>query len=148
MDDHYVQAFHGMVRDTRQDFGYELPVEVEHYVVLLLADHVDRPHWQPKPSFAETYLQLNNSREAKQLGDACLFMCGVFPEHGQRHGLNIAYYANMGKSSYHRASRDLRKDLFEQLADNFMIVSQMIRATTNPSPVYRSASQYAITSFR
>lgn len=115
-----------MVRDARRDFGYELPVEVEHYVVLLLADHVDRPHWQPEPSFAETYMTISTSRDAKRLGDACLFMTGVFPERGP----SMEYYVNIGSSSYHRAGRELRRDLFDQLARNFSALGRFIQMTT------------------
>ena len=140
MDDNYVQVFHGLVRETRYSHGYELPQDVEHYVVLLLADHVDRPSWQPQDSFAETYMRLQDSRSAKQLGDECLFLCGVFPEYGCRHGLGIDYYAGIGSSSYQRASRDLRRDLFDQLSQQFVVVSRFINATVrgaNLRDIYR-----------
>ena len=72
MDDHYLQVFRSLVRDTRESYGYQLPNFVEQYVVMLLADHIDRPDWMPTNSFVEAYMLIKNSRDAKLLGDECL----------------------------------------------------------------------------
>lgn len=129
MDDHYVQVFHSLVRDTRKSYGYELPGDIEQYVVLLLADHMDRPDWLPDTSFAQSYMLIQSSHDAKVLGDECLFLCGVFPEYGKRRGLDINYYASIGSGSYSRASRSLHTELFEGLSQQFDIVSQFINVT-------------------
>jgi hypothetical protein len=126
MDDHFVQVFHSLVRNTRKSYGYELPQLVEQYVVLLLADHINRPDWMPENSFAEAYMLIQNSRDAKVLGDECLFLCGVFPEYGKRRGLDVDYYANIGSGSYSRASRELHHALFDDLSQNFKVVSKFI----------------------
>ena len=82
MKDFYQSAFYGLVKDTQESSGYILPVELESYVVMLLADKVDQPNFLPETSFAESYLELRNSRDAKSLGDNCLFVTGVFPTYG------------------------------------------------------------------
>ena len=129
MDDHYVRVFHSLARDTRRSYGIELPIDVEQYVVMLLADHMDRPDWMPESSFAESYMLIRNSHDAKVLGDECLFLCGVFPDYGRRNGLDVDYYAAIGSGSYSRASRTLHRELFDQLSRNFTVVSQFINST-------------------
>jgi len=136
MDDHYVRAFHSLVRDTRKSYGFELPGDVEQYVVLLLADHVDRPDWMPANSFAESYLTIQTSQDAKVLGDECLFLCGVFPQYGQRRGLDLNYYAAIGSSSYSRASKTLHAELFEDLSEHFSVVSHFINKTVKNLPAF------------
>jgi len=58
MHDAYVSAFYDVVRETQYSTGYELPVELESYVVMLLATHIDKNNFLPKTSFAEYYLRL------------------------------------------------------------------------------------------
>ena len=54
MKDFYQSAFYGLVKDTQESSGYILPVELESYVVMLLADKVDQPNFLPETSFAES----------------------------------------------------------------------------------------------
>ena len=75
---------------------------------------------------------INTSRDAKILGDECLFLCGAFPEFGQRRGLNVNYYKSIGQSSYQRASTELNPPLFKQLSQHFEFVSHFINKTLNP----------------
>ena len=58
MKDAYVDAFRGIVEDTKQSTGLELPESIEAYVVILLAHNMDRPDFLPEHSFAEAYLKL------------------------------------------------------------------------------------------
>ena len=46
-----------VVKDTQYKTGYDLPTELESYVVMLLATHIDKSDFLPKTSFAEYYLK-------------------------------------------------------------------------------------------
>ena len=59
MKDEYTTAFYDLVKDAQSTTGYELPLEVEAYVVMLLADKLDKPNFLPEKTFAEAYLSLN-----------------------------------------------------------------------------------------
>ena len=59
MQDAYVSAFYEVVKDTQYKTGYDLPTELESYVVMLLATHIDKSDFLPKTSFAEYYLKLH-----------------------------------------------------------------------------------------
>ena len=135
MKDEYTTAFYDLVKDTQSTTGYELPIEVEAYVVMLLADKLDKPNFLPEKSFAEAYLSLKQPYRlsAKELGDTCLFVTGVFPDYG----MSIDYYSNIGKSSYNLATTNLDIEIFELLSLKFDFVREFINIATKPnySPV-------------
>ena len=133
MKTEYTNAFYDVVRETKEIHGYELPVELESYVVYLLASHLDRPDFLPDSTFAEAYLKLSRpyTQNAKQLGDTCLFVTGVFPAYGSNKGLNVKYYSNIGKSSYSMASEYLNIDLFENLSKHFDFLREFIDISIN-----------------
>jgi len=126
MQDAYTSAFYGVVKDTQKQTGYELPHYLEAYIVLLLASYVDKPYFEPKDSFAETFLNLTN---AKELGDTCLFVSGVFPSYGNRKGLSRKYYKDIGQSSY----ASMHGEIFISLATHFDFLSDFIEVTVNSS---------------
>ena len=133
MKTEYTNAFFDVVRETKETHGYDLPVELESYIVFLLASHLDRPDFLPENTFAEAYLKLERpyTQNAKQLGDTCLFVTGVFPSYGRDKGLNISYYSNIGKSSYSMASEYLNIDLFDNLSTHFDVLREFIDISIN-----------------
>tara|TARA_A200000159_G_scaffold54095_1_gene50125 strand:- start:390 stop:821 length:432 start_codon:yes stop_codon:yes gene_type:complete len=127
MKDFYQSAFYGVVKETQESSGYTLPVDIESYVVMLLADHLDKPNFLPESTFAESYLKLKNSRDAKALGDSCLFVTGVFPDYG----IDQDYYIGIGQSSYNSISYGMNKDLFNDLSKHFKFLRYFIELTTS-----------------
>lgn len=94
---------------------------------MLLADHIDKNDFLPKKSFAESYLTIRKSRNAKELGDACLFVSGVFPGYGDSN-----YITHIGRSSYGQITT-LNHELFESLSRHFVFLRDFIElSTTNP----------------
>lgn len=135
MRDEYTNAFYGLVKETQEVSGYELPEHLEAYVVMLLAFNIDRSNYLPEQSFAEAYLKLSRPADctAKELGDICLFVTGVFPTYGRKHGLDRRYYQNIGIGSYELMSDYLHTELFADLAKHFVFLSEFIEITTNRS---------------
>ncbi|SVA60424.1 uncharacterized protein METZ01_LOCUS113278 [marine metagenome] len=127
MRDVYQTAFYGVVKETQESSGLTLPNDIECYVVMLLADHIDKNDFLPKKSFAESYLTIRKSSNAKELGDTCLFVSGVFPAYG-----NTDYFVEIGRSSYSRITT-LNHELFESLSKHFIFLRDFIElSTTNP----------------
>ena len=133
MKTEYTNAFYDIVCEAKETYGYELPVELESYVVFLLASHVEKPDFLPQHTFAKSYLKLQRpyTQNAKQLGDTCLFVTGVFPAYGRNNGLDITYYSNIGKSSYSMASEYLNIDLFDNLSTHFDLLRTVIDSSIN-----------------
>jgi len=123
MKDEYIPIMYDIVQDTSQTTGVQLPVDVEHYIVALLAYHVDRPDFFPK-TLAESYLTINNYRDAKTLGDTCLFVAGIFPDYK----LNSKYVSDVGKSSYIHVSESLHNELFKTLGIHFDYLSKFLNS--------------------
>ena len=48
MDDAYASAFYDIVKETQSKTGYDLPLEIESYVVMLLASKIDKPNFLPE----------------------------------------------------------------------------------------------------
>jgi len=126
----YISVFKDCIAQTSEQSGYTLPEEVEAYVAILLGSFVEKPNFLPNSTFAESYLRLahRDSLPAKELADVCLFVVGVFPAYG----IGKDYYANIGKSSYDLASKQLNYNLFTQLCQQFDIVTEIIQLSTIP----------------
>ena len=129
MNDAYRTALFDVVKETSATRGYDLPEPIEAYVVMLLASHVDKPNFLPE-TFASTFLTIKTPSEAKQLGDTCLFVAGVFPGIGERKGLKRRYYQDIGSTSYEMAS-EMNNELFPTLAKHFNFLSNFIEVTVN-----------------
>ena len=132
MNDAYRTALFDVVKDTSAKCGYDLPEPIEAYVVMLLANYVDKPDFLPD-AFGTTLLQLKTSSEAKQLGDTCLFVAGVFPTIGERKGLKRRYYQDIGSTSYGIVAEVQNPELFSTLATHFNFLSAFIEVTVNSS---------------
>ena len=121
MQDAYVSVFADCVRSTAQQTGIELPEHIEHYAVALLAVHVDRADFLPKTTFAQALYSIRNARTAKELGDTCLFVTGVFPEYG----VNRRYYSDIGKTAY----STIELELFRDITHSFDAIQTLINCT-------------------
>ena len=130
MHDAYHSTFARIVNDTREQTGIELPMHIEHYVVCLLAKHVDTVDFLPKPTFAQALYAIRTSTDAKLLGDACLFASGVFPTRKQ-----TRYIVDIGSSAY----ANIHTDLFSDLSEHFAYVANFINVTVN-----QAHSQYTL----
>lgn len=130
MKDEYTSAFYDIVKEASETTGYQLPIEIESYVVMLLADKIDKPNFLPETTFAESLLALKQPYRltAKELGDTCLFVTGVFPEYG----ISVDYYSNIGKSSYTMIHEGMNTELFRLLATRFDFIREFINLTVNP----------------
>ena len=135
MQDAYTNVFYDVVKESQGRHGYELPEYIEAYVVMLLASHIDRPDFLPEKSFAQAYLKLRRPADysAKELGDTCLFVTGVFPTFGKKHGLNRRYYQDIGSTSYGMVAEIMNGELFNSLATHFVFVSEFIELTVHSS---------------
>tara|TARA_Y200000002_G_scaffold372469_1_gene370287 strand:+ start:418 stop:855 length:438 start_codon:yes stop_codon:yes gene_type:complete len=135
MDD-YFNAFYDIVKETQESSGYVLPEDIESYIVMLLSHHIDKPNWMPDKSFAEVYLTLSETGSkrltAKELGDACLFLTGVFPRYTLQRN-NKKYYQDIGSSSYEVVHDLIPGSVFKQLSTHFIFLSDFIEYTVNNS---------------
>lgn len=138
MKDAYVDAFRGVVKETQTTTGYELPGYLEAYIVMLLANYMERPDFLPEHSFAVAYLKLENRSKynAKELGDCCLLVSGAFRTYGRHRGLDKGYFQGIGISSYEQVAGTLNHSLFTSLSQHFVFLSDFIDCVINPPVQY------------
>ena len=132
MNDAYTTALFDVVKESSATRGYDLPEPIEAYVVMLLASHVDKPDFLPE-TFGTTFMQLKTANQAKELGDTCLFVAGVFPSIGERKGLKRRYYQDIGSTSYEMVAGARHPELFNTLATHFNFLSEFIEVTVHSS---------------
>lgn len=139
MKDVYIDAFRGVVKETQNTIGYELPEYLEAYIVLLLANYMERPDFLPEHGFANAYLMLSNRSKynAKDLGDACLIVTGAFKTYGSRKGLERSYFQNIGISSYEIVAGTMNYSLFDSLSKHFVFLSDFIDCVVSPQAQYK-----------
>ena len=95
MKDEYTSAFHDIVKEASETTGFQLPLEIESYVVMLLADKIDKPNFLPKTTFAEELLQIQNHRlRGKELGDSALFQIATSSK------VPLRYCGPLGRFTY------------------------------------------------
>jgi hypothetical protein len=133
INDIYIEAFRNVIHETERVTGYTVPEPVKTYVVMLLSSYMDRTNFMPNCAFIEELLSLYSHRKAKELGDTCLFLTGVFPEYGKRYGIDKNYYIGIGMESYNIASRQLNDQLLKMLSDNFSYLQRFIEISTKPN---------------
>tara|TARA_X000000950_G_scaffold116099_2_gene145791 strand:- start:20259 stop:20699 length:441 start_codon:yes stop_codon:yes gene_type:complete len=131
MQESYRSVFYTIVKETQDRYGYDLPFDIEAYVTMLLATHIDKTSFLPENSFTESYLKLDRpyGARAKELGDTCLFTVGVFPGYGNKKGLTT-YFSNVGKTSYDLARDRLNDRLFLDLRNHFDFLTNFINVCT------------------
>jgi hypothetical protein len=132
MNDAYTSALFDVVKETSATRGYDLPEPIEAYVIMLLANFVDKPDFLPD-TFAQTFFTIKTSSQAKDLADTCLFVSGVFPTIGERKGLKRKYYQDIGSTSYEMVAEVRHPELFGILATHFVFLSDFIEVVTHSS---------------
>ena len=133
MNDEYTSALFDVVKESSATRGYDLPEPIEAYIVMLLASYVDKPDFLPEQTFGQMFFKLKTTDEAKNLGDTCLFVAGVFPSIGERHGINRRYYQDIGSTSYEMVAGARHPELFTALAKHFNFLSEFIEVTVHSS---------------
>jgi len=81
----------------------------------------------------------------RQLGDACLFNCGVFADRLTRRGVKREYYHRMGRIAYddartlmeHKQPGGVFSQIFRELVDYFDALAQALAHVTGSAKVRR-----------
>lgn len=134
MKDVYVDTFRKVIKQTQNNTGLEIPVSLEAYISIMLANFVEKNNILPSKGFSEYYLTLKNSQNAKELGDVCLFVTSVFPSFGEsRYTVNKKYYSDIGISSYEKAAQNLNYEIFVLLSTNFLFLQKFIEISISSS---------------
>lgn len=95
-------AFSELFTETLNRQGWQIPKSLQDSMVSILVSKVDKNPWQPEPSYAHQYLTARSPSTLKWLGDTCWFTRAIFPQLGERRGINASYYTDLGQGCYCR----------------------------------------------
>jgi len=140
MKDVYTNLFYDAVQESMEFNGWELPDDISNYIIMLLASRVEESNILPDPNFAMAFLSLRKPADirAKELGDTCLFVTGVYPEFGKKKGLNRRYFHDIGSTSYELFSENHHPELFFKMSKHFAHLSDFIGIVVNSPTLRRS----------
>ena len=119
------KEFRNILVECLERQGWDIPGPVANYATRILVEKIDKNPWAPEPSYAEAYLKTNNPVALVALGDTCWFTRAVFPELGERRGINSSYYVDLGTSCYSRARKHLNNTTIEQMEQHFEFLAEV-----------------------
>lgn len=122
MKDVYVDKFLTLIQETSCKTGTTVHPHLEVYVSYLLAAHITRTDFFTEP-VALRYMSLNSRLGAKDLGDNCLIIAGIFS--GFRN-LNDEYYVAIGSDAYRVAASYTGSEIFKNLAVDFGQIKSLL----------------------
>lgn len=133
-----VKEIRRILTDTNELQGWNIPTAVVDYEARVLAKRIDQPCWQPRTSYAETYMQLRDPDAALEFGNVCWFTRSVFPEIYQRRGVNSSYWVDLGQSSYTMALRAVPSSTVTIMRDHFEFLAETVLTAMRHSGEFRS----------
>ena len=138
MERSYVSAFYDVVKYTSEKSGYDLPTDVEAYLVYFLADYIKKKGFPPEKAFAITLDEIKRTGEtihrSRYLAEDCLFLTSFCPTYARKRGMSLRYYSSMGTYSYYDYSDAINDNLFRQIGDMFEFLRDFIEEALNSRP--------------
>lgn len=118
------QGIRDMLEETYATQGWQIPQYIIDYQTNILASFMDRPDWQPEPSYAERYMTIRNANEAVNLGNVCWFTRAVFPELKRHRGITHRYYTELGQGCYAMALKHTVTPTIRMMRDHFEFLAE------------------------
>ena len=132
----YFDAINTLVDECQTVKGLDLPKPITIYCTAILADKLDKPLWEPQPTWAERYLTMRSAQDAKELGDTALWAVGICPMYLTRKGMSRSYYAQIGQGAYLKAADELNQELYTLLSTHFLFVSEFLKQCVSAQQDY------------
>lgn len=135
------QQFQDHLHHYGQLHGWDLPLLLEDYLAALLADRLTAVDIIPEPSWAESWLRLQQQPRAEPLrifGDQCLFFASLMPRYWQRRSVSDRYCHSLGSQAYELSARLGRDPRCYQLSQWFDYLQQFLCSALNRDPLVQS----------
>ncbi len=127
-----------ILTDTWDRQGWQVPETVTDYATRILAERIDKPRWQPEPSYAERYMTLRSTQECLDFGDTCWFTRAVFPDCMNRRGISSNYFVELGQGCYAQVLRSHRIPALEVINQHFEWTAEMTYTAIHSHGEFRS----------
>lgn len=138
METAYIKAFYNLVKTTGENQGYEIPADIESYIVFFLADYIKKHKFPPEKAFVITLNEIKQTGKinpkARILAEDCLFLTSFCPLYAKKHNINLKYYTGIGVASYHDYAHAVRDDFFIKLGNLFEFIRDFVTEVLNTTP--------------
>jgi hypothetical protein len=123
-----------LVKQAEDHYGCHLNETMESYLVFTLMRFMQKQDIGAR-ALAMDYLGAQALPKAMRLeqlrdvGDQCLLLSGLFPQHAEKRLVRVSYYVNMGRSAYHHLSAQISHttaELYRQLAEAFVTLMDLL----------------------
>jgi len=118
--------------------GWALPEDIVNYCTMVLSDHVAKPNWQPKPSYAEQFMCVRTVQQYISLGNECWFTRAVFPELMERRGIKSSYYVDMGMACFDQVVNKTAHPTVRAIRDHFEFTAEVAWTAIHARDGFRS----------
>lgn len=129
--------WYAIVIETQEKLGVTLDGVTQNYLVVTL-DAMTTDVTISSTQIAIPFLSsvslksLKDTRQLRVIGDQCLVLAGLFPEHANRRNVTDTYYIHMGQNAYYALAHTeqptyLDKSIFSTLYQNFNLLIQVLR---------------------
>ncbi len=116
-----------LIQHAEARSAISLSSPLENYLAQLVERFSTEPSMGEQAS-ALAWLKARQGLEMQgylRIGDECLLMAGLFPEHLTRRSMNLNYYIHLGRSAYAAMSRRT-SDLYGVLAQQFVVLIDVL----------------------
>lgn len=118
--------------------GWLLPEDIVNYCTRILADHVAKPDWQPRPSYAEQFLMVRTVQQYVALGNECWFTRAVFPDLMMKRGIKSSYYVDMGTACFDQVVNKTAHPTVRKIRDHFEFTAEVAWTAIHAKADFRS----------
>lgn len=128
--------WHALVSEAEVAAEKTLDETLESYLVFLLMRFVARPDLANR-ALAIDYLRGSAAQgklqetQLRDVGDLCLLLSGMYPQHADRRLVRVSYYVDLGRGAYGQLAERLRHagaGLYQQLCQGFVALMDVLQA--------------------
>jgi len=128
--------WHSLVHEAEAACHHQLPEDTESYLVFLLMRYLQKPDMVSRIVALEYMQSLHATGQIKaerlrDVGDHCLLFSGLFPALAERRRVRVSYYVNLGRSAYAEVAQTHCHDLYQHLAQDFVVLMDILQAIRN-----------------
>jgi hypothetical protein len=128
--------WHALVSEAEVAAAQTLDETLESYLVFLLMRFVARPDLANR-ALAIDYLRGSAAQgqlqetQLRDVGDLCLLLSGMYPQHAGRRLVRVSYYVELGRGAYGQLAERLRHagaGVYQQLCQGFVALMDVLQA--------------------
>lgn len=129
--------WYALVKETQCQLGVYFDDHVDNYIILTLDEFMSKGDLMATPlavDFLKSLTRANSdsNQKLRNVGDRCLILSGLFPEHAEKINVSISYFNDIGQQAYltlaDRSNIKLDPSLFFRLGSKFIDIRDVLYA--------------------